>query len=91
MDRDANGGSLGPIIGGLVVLAVIILGGFYFWGEHSKSAATDMKQTPAAVVTGATNPGDSIDVQSSSDDLDSIQTDLNNTDTTNVGAGLQTM
>ncbi len=90
MDTEANGnGSLGPIIGTIVVLAVIILGAFYFWGEHSKGGMTDTSST-ATVESGASNV-DTIDQQSSADDVDSIQTDLNNTDTTNVGAGLNSM
>jgi hypothetical protein len=88
MDTEARNGSLGPIIGTIVVLAVIILGALYFWNERSK---TDADDTSATAQNTSTVSADAIDSQSSSDDLDSIETDLNNTDTTNVGADLESM
>jgi uncharacterized protein HemX len=38
-----NGGSAGPIIGAIIILAVIVLGGLYFWGQRT-TEDVDMNQ-----------------------------------------------
>lgn len=82
MDTESKAGSVGPIVASVIVLAAIILGAIYFWGQRSNNYADD-----AAV----TAQNDTIDIQSSSDDTNSIEADLNNTDTTNIGAELESM
>ncbi len=63
-------GSVGPVIGTIIILAVILLGGLYFWSNRN--------QLQNANTQGQTQ--DELNAQSNSDDLDSIQTDLNSTD-----------
>lgn len=71
-----NGGSAGPVIGVIIILAIIVLGGLYFWGQRSdRSVDTD------AVV-------ESIETQSEEDDTASIETDLDATDIENLDAEL---
>lgn len=35
MNPAGNGGGAGPIIGIIVILAIVVLGGLYFWKERS--------------------------------------------------------
>ena len=84
-----NKSSIGSIIGTIIIIAIIILGGLYFWGkrvEESKlrqNLVTDNTPTQqtvelseAAVIKSVTN----------SDELDSIDVDLNATKLDNLGA-----
>ncbi|HVT75341.1 MAG TPA: hypothetical protein VHD69_02940 [Candidatus Paceibacterota bacterium] len=60
--------STGPIIGIIVVVALVIIGALYLWGgKLSGSAMTEGESTVSPV--------------SSSDDLDSLQSDLQTKDT----------
>jgi hypothetical protein len=67
--------STGFIIATLILLAVIVAGGTYFWQAHGRSAADD------AALQG-------IESQSSSDDAASIEADLNATDVNSVDSSL---
>ena len=70
-----SGSSAGPIIGAIVILAVIIFGALYFWGERSENEALNAEL-------------DTINVQSESDDTADIEADLNSTDIDNLDAEL---
>ena len=78
--------SIGSIFGTIIILALIILGALYFWGkriENTKNAqnlATDTSQPAEAAAT--------IQSMNGNDDLDSIEADLNNTQTENLSAEL---
>ena len=61
-----------PIIAVLVILILIIIGGLYFLNSRSNSA-------PFVPTTSEDPMVDSLNQQSSSDDLDSIEADLNAT------------
>lgn len=74
--------STGPAIAIVIVLAMIILGGFYFWGERSKSTDTTLEATPEEMISA-------IETQSTSDESSSIEEDLNNTELDNIDAELQ--
>ncbi|KND48018.1 MAG: hypothetical protein AB201_00250 [Parcubacteria bacterium C7867-006] len=83
-----NKSSVGSIIGTIVIIAIIILGGLYFWGkrvEESKlrqNLVTDSANTqqPVEMSEAAT-----IKSVSNSDDLNSIEADLNNTKLDGLG------
>ena len=68
-----GGGSLGPIIGGIVILVIIILGGLYFWGQRVNDSD--------AVIDGS---AESINMQSDSDAAAAIEADLDATDVENL-------
>ncbi len=68
-------GSLGPVIGTIIILLVIILGGLYFWSERTKMA--DNKEAATAETTDS--EAQAIRSQSSSDDAAAIQADLDAT------------
>lgn len=63
-DNTRSEGSLGAIIGMIIILAVIVLGGLYFWGQRSS-------MTPSDTSTGVNS------TQSESDEIESIEADLN--------------
>ena len=73
---NSSGSSAGPIIGIIVILAIVILGGLYFWSQ--RSATEDSSATDKTVET--------INIQSSSDNPSSIEADLNTTDIENLDA-----
>ena len=82
-----NKSSVGSIIGTIVIIAVIILGGLYFWGKRVEEAklrqnlVTDMTTQQTTQVDEAAT----ITTTSSSDDLTSIEADLNSTKIDNLG------
>ena len=81
-----------PII---VIIVVIVLGGLYFWGqriEKQKEISTPVTPTETTVADQPATNSQSSDAtvqvmqkQSSSDDLTSIQTDLNATNMSTLG------
>ncbi|MBX4198861.1 hypothetical protein KW800_01105 [Candidatus Parcubacteria bacterium] len=75
--QPSNENSVGPVVGVIIILAVIVLGGLYFWGTRDN--ATDGVNQNVATPSG--DSASAIETQSSSDDTSSIQTDLDNTNT----------
>jgi hypothetical protein len=65
-------GSVGPVIGTIIILAVILLGGLYFWGNRNNQTDINSDAETDAQVQ-------QIETQGNSDDLNSIDSDLNNT------------
>lgn len=65
-------GSVGPVIGLIIILAVLLLGGLYFWGNRAELKDIDSDQDIEAQI-------ENIETQGNSDDLNSIESDLNNT------------
>lgn len=82
-----NENSVGPVIAIIIVLAMIVLGGLYFWNERSKmnSINDSLPQSTADEVAA------SIEKQSTSDDTGAIESDLNNTQVDNVDQELQSL
>ena len=78
---DTNKKSMGPLIAVIIILALIIVGGLYFLKERSSQQA----YVPTAPVSDSIT--ESLNQQSSSDDLNSIETDLNATDVNNLDQG----
>lgn len=75
---NANGeGSIGPVIALIIILAVIVLGGLYFWGQRTSNNTTDIYGNPISTSTPAT---DSTSDTSAAIDADLKATDLNGLD-----------
>lgn len=72
--------SIGPLIAVVVILALIIIGGLYFLKERSSQNVYVPAQTTDNVTA-------SLNQQSSSDTLDSIEADLNVTNLNNLDQG----
>lgn len=75
--------SYGPLIAVVVILLVIIVGGLYFLGQRMSQEP----YTPATDTTETDSVTASLKSQSSSDDLDSIERDLDATDLDNLDQG----
>ena len=80
MQSDINKKSTGPLIAVIIILALIIVGGLYFLKERS-SQPVYVPTTESDSIT------DSLNQQSTSDDLNSIEADLNATDLSNLDQG----
>ncbi len=74
---ERSGTSAGPVIGVIVILAIIILGALYFWSQRADNEAL---MTDEVV--------ESIDLQSDSDAAAAIEADLDATDIENLDAEL---
>ena len=72
-----SGSSAGPIIGAIIILAVIVFGALYFLGQREDSQALN-------------NELNSISEQSSSDEAAAIEADLNSTEIDSLDAELNT-
>ena len=72
--------SVGPLIAVIVILALIIIGGLYFLKERSSQPI----YTPTPAGDGIT---ESLNTQSTSDELNSIEADLNAIDLNNLDQG----
>lgn len=70
-----NDSSAGPIIGAIIILAVIIFGALYFMGERGENQALE-------------NQVESIEAQSDSDETSAIEADLEATEVNNLDAEL---
>lgn len=80
---------VGSIIGTIVILAIIILGGLYFWGKRvEETKAVQKLATDTTEPTVEQNEASVIMTMNSSDDLDSIQADLDATKTTGLSSEL---
>lgn len=72
-----GGGSVGLIVGIIVILVIIVLGGLYFWGQRTSDNAIKTDETV-----------ESINIQSESDDTASIEADLDATNVDNLDGEL---
>ena len=82
--QNQNKSSIGGIIGTIIIIAIIILGGLYFWGkriEENKLQQTLLNESNSSPIETpeAKDEAAVIKSVSSSDDLQSIQSDLYNT------------
>ncbi len=89
MDQQ-NTSSVSSIISIILIVAVILLGGLYFWGKRVEE--TKLVETMTAGDTFATtseqNEANAIRSMNQSDDTASIEADLQNTKTTGLDAEL---
>lgn len=85
MNQQSGGqeGSAGPVIGTIIILAVIVLGGLYFWGQRSDDGMMDDTAPTEEMTEGEV---ESANTQSDSDDVDSIDADLDATDVDDLDA-----
>ncbi len=76
--------STGPAIAIIIVIAMIVLGAFYFWGERGNDMDQAMEPTAEEMIS-------EIETQSTSDESSAIEEDLNNTELDNIDAELQAL
>ncbi len=72
--------SIGSIIGTIIIIAVIILGGLYFWGKRVEESKTTQNLVEGtSQLTAVEMEANSIKSITPSNDTASIQADLNST------------
>ncbi len=90
MKPATNPSSIGSIVGTIIIIAFIILGGLYFWGKHVEESKSAESLTSETMETSGNmsedNEAAAIKSTSSSDDLDSIEADLQATNLEDLGA-----
>jgi uncharacterized protein YpmB len=79
-------GLVGPIIGSIIVIILVIVGGLYFWGTVINERQTT--QTEAVDLNEDETLND-LTTQSDSDEVNSIEEDLNSTDLDNLDEELR--
>ena len=76
--------AIGPAIGVIIIILVLILGGLYFWGERMNK--NTVMQNPQIEETASPDAQMmELQQQSSSDDINSIDADLKATDVGSLG------
>jgi len=86
---EENKSGIGSIIGTIIIIAIIILGGLYFWGkrvEENKLKENLVKENVEPVIVDETTAIKSV---GSGDELASIETDLNTTRLDNLSTEVQ--
>lgn len=88
-----NKSSIGSIIGTIIVIAIIILGGLYFWGKRIDEARMNEKLVSGETEQVTETPNDDMEANSiksvsSSDEIDSIEAELKATSYDNLDAEL---
>jgi uncharacterized protein HemX len=75
----AQHGSMGPVIGAIVVIAILAVGGLYYWGAELRKTEMNMSNeqeyAPVEADESAPTAQELLDV-STSDEISDIQTDL---------------
>ncbi len=84
---------LGPVIGLVVIIAIIVVGSLYFWGQRTEKSMMNVpvdttSQTNGTQETSTDAQTQQLQTQSSSDSIDSIEADLNATDLGSIDAGV---
>lgn len=80
IQNDPEKKSAGPLVAVIIILFLIIIGGLYFLKTRSSQNTYAPVETGDSVTT-------SLNQQSSSDELDSIEADLNATNLDNLDQG----
>lgn len=90
---DVHQAHIGPILGVLVVILVLIFTGLYLWGSILPEEQQESIPTPVVPNNEPETPRANTDAQilgtvSSSDSLDAIQADLDSTNLDSLDSGL---
>lgn len=87
---------IGSTVGTIIIIALIVLGGLYFWGKrleeskNIKQITTENTQVTPTPLTAEQQEANLIRTTSTSDDLGSIESDLGKTNLDNLTPELQT-
>jgi len=81
LTANSNKKPVGPLISVIVILAIIIIGGLYFLKERANQPVY------APSVENQDEVAQSLNTQGSSDDLNSIESDLKSTNVENIDQG----
>jgi uncharacterized protein YpmB len=84
-----NKSSIGSIFATIIIIAIIILGGLYFWGKRVEESRSKENLITNTMETATGGEANTIRTVSGSDELDSIDADLNSTNLDNLSPELQ--
>lgn len=87
----SNKKSVGPIIGIAIIVVIIIFGGLYYWGgkiNNQELREIQENTTPEEILTQEDASLESLQVQSTSDEIVDIEADLDLTDLENLDTEL---
>lgn len=88
MQPQPEHGSLGPLIGVIVIIALLIFGGLYFWGAQLDDADSDAVPYIPDEVGFMAEPVNNNSDLSSSDTVVDIEADLDNTDLAEIESAI---
>lgn len=74
-EEKPKGSSVGPVVGAIIIIVLIVLGGLYFWGKKLAEAPTD-EQTETLQDVRASDALADIEADLNATDLDSLDNDL---------------
>ncbi len=81
-------GTLGPIVGSVIVIIVLILGGIFFWTERAEKVTNTQNETSSEEAGSPVPTSDStvteLETQSEGDEIADIQADIANTNLDNL-------
>jgi flagellar basal body-associated protein FliL len=84
--------SLGPIIGIIIILVILIIGGWLIYGRSIKNTIQPVTPAPnQAVKQSETQTMQEITTQSSSDAPDDISNDLQKVSPNNLDSGMESL
>ena len=72
---------MGPLIGSIIVVLLIVLGGLYFWGERLNKENAQSAATPDVAL-------DTLRTQDTSDELAALEADAEATDFSSLNESL---
>jgi len=78
--------NVGAVIGVVIIIAILVVGAFYFWGKKIDEAGN-----PETILSEPDTTTESLLNQSDSTEIPDIEADLNATDLDNLDAELQTI
>lgn len=84
-----HGTSFGPLIGIIIIVALIVFGGFYYWLSLDKENDGTSDQTAEEIINQEDPQIDALEQQSTSDTVSAIEEDLDATDLGNIEADLE--
>ncbi len=79
---------MGPIVGIIVIIIVLVVGGLYFWGQRI-STSVDENLTPEEITIKEDTATEALKTQGTSDVVADIEADLSATNLDNLDAELQ--
>lgn len=81
--------TLGPVVGTIIIVAVLVIGGLYYWGAQlNKQVAVDETVTGEQIAAEPDASTEALGEQGTSDEVDAIEDDLNLTDLDDLDAEL---
>jgi hypothetical protein len=89
VDGARRDSTVGPLIGSVIIILIILVGGLYFWGSVIVDRKNEIENEVILEEQSKDAEVEAITTQSSSDDADSIEADLNATNLDSADAEIE--